>query len=193
MNAALNRCFSLAPFKIDINSWYEAAPKPQKRIHHWPVTRTGNSTMISVYFGSDVCAICGQKPKTSGSSKSVICSSCRSKKNIAAFLALRTLNEVQQKAEHLSSICQQCNGCFENAGTYAVEKMVPQRKKFKTFSRSSHAQSTSSSTITLISAGVMSPISICTCIDCGITYKHDEMRELEIEALALCNSLRSLE
>lgn len=52
VNAALNRCFSLAPFRIDINTWYEAAPKPQKRLHHWPVTRTGNSAMISVYFGS---------------------------------------------------------------------------------------------------------------------------------------------
>jgi len=185
VNAALNRCFSLPPFKIDINTWYESAPRPQKRIHHWPVTRTGNSAMISVYFGSDTCAICGQKSKTDGSSKSVICDSCRRNTNVASFLALKTLNDVQQKANILALMCQRCNGCIENSGTYAPERIITQRKKFNPFSK--HTKDT------LVSGGVVSPIAICTCIDCPVSYKRHEMREAEIEAVELCNALRSIE
>jgi len=183
VNAALNRCFSLAPFRVDINGWYEAAAKPQKRIHHWPVTRTGNSTMISLYFGSDTCSICGQKSKTESSAKSVICDTCKRDTNTATFLALRTLNEVQQKSHGLASVCQKCNGCIENSGTYAIEKIVSQRKKSNSFLSES----------TRVSGGVTAPISTCTCIDCPITYKRHEMRESEIEAIALCKALRSFE
>ncbi len=77
VNAALNRCFGLAPWKINIHTWYDAFPKPQKRFHHWPLTRTGGSPMISAYFGSDQCAICAQKCKTDGNAKAVICRNCK--------------------------------------------------------------------------------------------------------------------
>jgi len=187
VNAALNRCFSLSPFRVNINTWYESAPKPPKRVHHWPVTRTGNSAMISVYFGSDTCAICAQKTKTDGRSKSVICNRCRGDTNVASFMALTSLNEVQQKANALALICQQCNGCTENAGTYAPERVIVQRKKFNPFSTSK--QTTKE---TLVSGGVVSPLAICTCIDCPVSYKRHEMREAEIEALGLCDALRSL-
>ncbi len=180
VNAALNRCFSLAPFKVDINSWYESAPKTRKRIHYWPVARSGNNSMISAYFGSDICNLCGRKSKSDGTGKSVICGDCRRDKKSAAFLSLQSLNDVQQKAQRLALICRSCNGCVENAGTYAAEKVKCRQKK-------------NSSRLPLRSTGVVSPISICTCIDCPITYMRHEMRESEIETLALCNALRLLD
>jgi hypothetical protein len=92
---------------------------------------------------------------------------------------------VQQKANILALVCQKCNGCVENSGTYAPERVITQRKKFNPFS--------ASTTETLLSGGVISPIAICTCIDCPISYKRHEMREAEIEAIELCNALRALE
>lgn len=190
LNAALNRCFSLDPFKIDINVWYQAAPKPQKRIHNWPITRAGNSTMISSYFGSDICAICFQKSKTDGAAKAVICNACKGNSNITSYLALRSLNKVQKEGDHLASICQQCNGCVENSGTYATEKIIARKSKSTISSKRKIQFSTATGSC---SRGVVAPISICTCIDCPVTYKRHRARELEIEALDLCNALRLLE
>lgn len=53
VNAALQRCFGLAPHNIDINRWYAECPKPRRRIHFWPIsgTKMGNSSMISVSVG----------------------------------------------------------------------------------------------------------------------------------------------
>ncbi len=186
LNAALNRCFSLQPFKVDINVWYQAAPKPQKRIHHWPITRAGNSAMISSYFGSDICAICSKKSKAEGASKAVICHSCRNSSNITSYLALESLNQVQKKGEMLASICQQCNGCVENTGTYASEKRIPKNNQPSNLSKRKRQTGSSS-------AVVVAPISICTCIDCPVTYRRHTARESEIETLDLCDALRLLE
>lgn len=183
VNAALNRCFSLSPFNVDVNHWYESAPKPRKRIHHWPVSRRGNSSMISAYFGSDICSLCGQKSKSDGSTKSVICAFCQRDKSTAAFLALRALNQIQQKAHRIAMTCSSCNGSQENAGTFAIETMRIQEK------RTLLSSSRSTTKTTLTSNGISSPLSTCICIDCPITYKRHEMRESEIEALALCNAL----
>jgi len=183
VNAALNRCFSLSPFNVDVNNWYESAPKPRKRIHHWPVARRGNSSMISAYFGSDICSLCGQKSKSDGSTKSVICAFCQRDKSTAAFLALKALNQIQQKAHRAAMTCRSCNGSQENAGTFATETMrIQEKKTLLTSSRST------TKTI-LTSNGISSPLSTCVCIDCPMTYKRHEMRESEIEALALCNAL----
>ena len=220
LNAALNRCFSLAPFQVDIHTWYQAAPKPQKRIHHWPITRSGNSTMISSYFGSDTCAICSKKSKADGRAKAVICTSCRSDSNLASYIAMLSLNYVQKEGDRLAAICQHCNGCVEHSGTYAPEKITIRKKRaasingFNTTGIGNAFSSTgTSNTRTSIcsltmnrhrnegtrmqgsvstSSGVMAPISTCTCIDCPITYKRHRVREMEIEATDLCNALHLL-
>mmetsp|Transcript_13275 Transcript_13275/g.16801 ORF Transcript_13275/g.16801 Transcript_13275/m.16801 type:complete len:84 (-) Transcript_13275:325-576(-) len=80
---------------------------------------------------------------------------------------------IQKRANKLASICQRCNGCFESSGTFAREKV--------------------SSRSTSISAGLESPISNCTCIDCPVTYQRHETRESEIEALALCKALQAFD
>lgn len=185
VNAALNRCFGLAPWNINIQSWYDACPKPQKRIHHWPVTRTGASPMISVYFGSDQCAICASKCRTDGSAKSVICPNCKKDKGSAIYLATGTLNAIQQRANNLATLCETCNGCFESSGTFAVEKTV------KKCPSGSLRGSNSTATSRTVGSGLQSPLANCICIDCPVTYKRHEMRESEIEALALCKALNA--
>ena len=197
VNAALNRCFSLPPWKINIHHWYDICPKPQKRIHHWPMTRTGGSPMISVYFGSDCCAICASKCRTDGSAKSVICPRCKKDKGSAIFLATRTLNCIQQRSNRLASICENCNGCFESSGTFAVEKKVMTGGASKkigmrsTIGGSSSSANSSSFVRKVVGSGLESPLSNCICIDCPVTYKRHEMRESEIEALALCRALHA--
>jgi len=188
VNAALQRCFGLPPFNINVNQWYESCPKPQKRIHHWPITRVGQSAMISSYFGSDLCALCGLKCKADGSAKAVVCETCKDDKRESAFLAINTLNKVQQKANYLASICHQCNGCVENSGTYAMEKFSSNKKKSYTLSISVESKVKEA-----VSLGITSPIANCICIDCPVTYKRHEMRESEVEALVLCKALRVLD
>lgn len=179
VNAALDRCFSLEPFRIDINIWYQSAPKPHKRIHHWPVSKYGNSTMISMFFGSDVCALCGQQSKSNSVAKSVVCYTCKADPVSASFLALNRLNHVQQRANILALICERCNGFVENSGTYAPQRFRENQK----FEKSSILKPQ------LKSHGVISPIANCTCIDCPVSYQRHELRESEIEALSLCRSL----
>jgi DNA polymerase zeta len=182
VNAALNRCFSLPPYNIDINEWYNNAPKPMKRIHHWPATRTGQSTMISTYFGSDTCVICHKKAKADSSSKVIVCKSCKSNLDSVSVLAMQNLNRIQYQSNQVSLICRYCNGCVENSGTFAAEEPVErkgpigrnkgiQKDRFK----------------------ITSPMSTCTCIDCPITYKRHKLRESEVEALSLCRYLNLVE
>lgn len=47
VNAALQRCFGLAPHRISIEAWYAHCPKPRRRIHFWPVTKLGRNVMVS--------------------------------------------------------------------------------------------------------------------------------------------------
>mmetsp|Transcript_2917 Transcript_2917/g.4108 ORF Transcript_2917/g.4108 Transcript_2917/m.4108 type:complete len:339 (+) Transcript_2917:31-1047(+) len=182
VNAALQRCLGLPPLNINVTSWYEACPKPRKRIHFWPVTRTGGSTMISAYFGSDICALCQMKCKTSGSARVVICEKCKVDRVRASFLALKSLNYVQTSSNDYANICQRCNGCLENSGNFAVEKPIRQKKRDNEMSLG--ANKTFGSTV-----GIFTPLSNCTCIDCPITYKRHHFRESEAKALELCKSL----
>lgn len=185
VNAALNRCFSLEPFRVDINIWYQKAPKPYKRIHYWPATKYGNSTMISMYFGSDICAFCGQKSKVNGGAKSVVCDSCKGDIVSVSYLASKRLNQVQQRATLLADICQKCNGFIENSGSYAPQEISGKQNFVENFS-SLHCKSSYNM------HSLHSPIANCTCIDCPVSYKRHEMRETEIEVLSLCGSLKIL-
>ena len=196
VNAALQRCLGLPPFNVDINAWYEAAPKPRKRIHHWPVTRSGASAMITAHFGSDSCALCGAKCKAKGSARAVVCAKCSENKVSAAFLGMGRLNAAAQDADAAARICAACNGCPESSATFAIDKISSTNDANRGGSGRGSSTSTRSGLGGLIrkssskaSTGVVTPLAACTCIDCPITYERHRLREAEIEAEALCKAL----
>jgi len=178
VNAALKRCFSLAPFYCDIDSWYEASPKVPKPIHYWPSSKSGHGSMISFFFGSDACAICRRPCHSSAIERVVVCDACKDFRSNSTYIAILQLNSIQQQSNQLAYICHECNGCLENSGSYAREKHVPISK------------ARNKSTTKFMVDGIHSPISNCTCIDCEISYKRHALREREIETLALCKALQ---
>jgi len=181
VNAALARCFSLPPFKINIHAWYMKCPKPRKRIHHWPQSRSASSLMISSYFGSDTCAFCSSKCKSVGRSKVVVCQKCKSDTITVACFAIASLKQTQQQAMRLADICSNCNGCLENSSTFAQEEIRQSAKR--------RENSFGFSPPRRVTTRLCTPLSNCVCIDCPITYKRHRIRELEIEAKELCQAL----
>ena len=180
VNAALQRCFGLPPFKINIGAWYNACPKPRRRIHHWPQSRSSASLMISSYFGSDICVLCGNKCKSRSKSKVVVCIDCRRDTVAVAFTAIERLKKTQQQANHLAAVCSDCNGCLESSATFAREEIRQSTKR-----RSNSLLNLNPRTSTRL----CTPLANCICIDCPITYERHKIRECEIEAIELCKAL----
>ena len=169
VNAALQRCFGLAPFKANISAWYDSwSPKPRMRLHYWPDSRSASCSMISKYFGSDECSLCGKRTKSKGKSRAVVCNSCQQDKVSVVCTALSHLNETQQQANALAAICSDCNGLLEDSGSFAREEITSTKGRRKRLSN---------------------PMANCVCIDCPITYKRHRLRECEIEAMELCKAL----
>ena len=185
VNAALQRCFGLPPFKINIHAWYNSCPKPRKRIHHWPQSKSTSSLMISSYFGSDTCAFCSSKCKSVGSSKVVVCQKCKRDTIAVTCTAIGRLKRTQQQALHLASVCSDCNGCLEHSKTFAQEEI---RQSTKRRENSIHGMFSPTRT-TRRGAKLCTPLANCVCTDCPITYKRHRIRELEIEAMELCQAL----
>jgi hypothetical protein len=158
--------------------WYEACPKPRQRIHFWPVTRSGNSIMISSYFGSDICSLCKTKCVAQGSSRASVCGSCRRDKVNAVQQALSKLNAVQSKSRRVADRCNKCNKCFEDASTFAQCRAIKHSGRKET-----------SATGNIYTTGIVTPLANCTCIDCPTTYERHRLREVELEALAICEAL----
>ena len=177
VNAALQRCFGLAPYHVNVNAWFESCPKPRKRVHHWPITRTGSNVMISSYFGSDICSLCGNKCRAEGNARAVVCSICRQDSVKAATKAMHRLNQAQNEGKAIALQCSACNGCFEDASTFAVCK-----GSYKA-SRSLLLEKVKST------SGIFTPIANCTCIDCPNTFERHRLREAELEAHAICKAL----
>ena len=173
VNAALNRCLNLPPYGIDVNTWYKECPKPRQRIHFWPVTRSGSNVMISSYFGSDICSLCGNKCRADGRSRAVVCFSCRQDPALSTTEAMRRLNLAQKEAKNIAMQCQACNRCFEDTSTFAAEKK---------------GKSVSSVGIRG-NPGIVTPIANCTCIDCPNTFERHRLRETELECLAISKAL----
>jgi len=171
VNAALQRCLGLAPHKIDVESWFMACPKPRRRIHFWPVSRSGN-IMISAYFGSDTCSLCGRRCRTEGRSRASVCLSCRAEPIAACDTTLRRLGAIQNEAAASSSRCCRCSLCFEDASTFAETRTGDGTKR--------QGQGV-----------VVTPLANCTCIDCPITYERHRLREAELEVLAVCEALKA--
>jgi DNA polymerase zeta len=180
VNAALQRCLSLAPYFIDVASWYDKCPKPRGRIHYWPATKLkANSTiMISSFFGSDICSLCNKKCMSQGRSRAAVCKSCRDDPVQACATALNRLNSVQNEASYIATQCRQCNHCFEDATTFA--------------SVTEHGSSVTAGrlgTKLKISTSVVVPLANCTCIDCPVLFDRHSLREKEMEAFAVCQAL----
>lgn len=166
VNAALQRCLGLAPHKIDVSSWYEKCPKPRRRIHFWPLSRSGSSNMISAYFGSGICALCGNRCATQGKSRAAACSNCLKDRVSAVQVAMNRLNTAQDQALSLAQKCESCNLCFEDASTFAQKAAN--------------------------SPGVVTPLANCSCIDCPTTFDRHRLREKELEVMALCQALEAI-
>ena len=182
VNAALQRCFGLPPFKISIQAWYNSCPKPKRRIHHWPTSRSATSSMLSSFFGSDTCAICGNRCKSTGSSRVVVCHHCRMDNTTLACTALDRLKTVQQQASQLAAVCSKCNGCLESFGTFA-------REESRTLKQRENSNAGKLSLSSRRGGRLCTPIANCVCIDCPITYERHKIRESEIEATELCHAL----
>lgn len=179
VNAALQRCLGLPPYKIDVTTWYWSCPKPKRRIHFWPVTRACRSIMISSYFGSDTCALCGKKCRAQGRSKAVVCGDCQKDGVNAMHSALVRLNRTQNEAHAVAMRCSNCNACFEDSTTFAVEKG----------GKSGVLNSSVVSAMSQANHGILTPIANCTCIDCPRIFERHRLREAELEAVEICKSL----
>ena len=181
VNAALQRCLGLAPYNIDVATWFESCPKPRQRIHFWPSTssRQGN-VMISTFFGSDKCSICGQKCKANSRSKASICFSCRNNSMKSVITAMRQLNIAQKDAFVLAQQCKKCNLCFEDASTFATVRSATFKTQLGTTKKSTY------------SSVLVTPLANCSCIDCPNTFERHRVREKELEAISICEALTEL-
>jgi len=181
VNAALQRCFGLAPFNLNVHGLYEACPKPRQKIHYWPLSRSGSSLMISSYFGSDICSICEQKCKSTGSSRVAVCNTCSQDKASVMCVAIGRLNEAQEQANRIAAKCSSCNGCFETCDTFAQEVFPP--SSVKKYHSSGFGASKRRA------GRLCNPIANCVCIDCPLTYLRHELRQMEIEASELMKAI----
>ena len=180
VNASLQRCLGLAPHFANIAQWYAECPKPRCRIHFWPVSRNvGNSVMISTYFGSDRCSLCGDKCMSQGRERAVVCTKCRMDGLRVTLVAGRKLQKVQQDALAAAKICTACSLCYEDQDTFAP---------------TTSPDATSSTSSGSLSKGrgkqeIAHPFAACTSIDCPITFKRHRLREEGLEAEAICRAL----
>jgi hypothetical protein len=181
VNAALQRCLGLAPYNIDVANWFEACPKPRQSIHFWPSTTSRqNNVMISTFFGSDKCSICGQKCKANSRSKASVCSDCRNSSMQSAIIAMQHLRNAQNEAFVLAQKCKECNLCFEDANTFATVRRTKCKTRSVLAKKSTHA------------CVLVTPLANCSCIDCPNTFERHRLRENELEAIAICEALDGL-
>lgn len=178
VNAALQRSLGLAPYFINIATWYEACPKPRHRIHFWPTTKSRQSNMmISSFFGSDKCSLCGKKCKATSRSKAAVCTDCKSYQTKSIVSAMQRLSTTQNDALALAFQCSNCNLCFEDANTFATVRSA------KSKPQSEMAPKVAQSTL------LVTPLANCSCIDCPLTFARHRTREKELEGIAMCNTL----
>ena len=169
---------------MDVNAWYQACPKPRRRIHFWPV-RSRSRAMITTYFGSDVCSLCQRKCQASGRALVVVCADCRNDKVQSSRIALSRLSNVEIMAKNLAIQCSRCNGCFEDSDSFASlrnpdNSEVPKQNKVELISNGPGGEC------------LRLPLANCVCIDCPITFQRHHLREQLIEATATCNVLELL-
>jgi DNA polymerase family B len=185
VNPALQRCLGLAPNNINVTSWYESCPKPLRRSHFWPVTLRAGSATVSSFFGSSICALCGQKGKTQDGSRIAICDGCKKDRAQSLITSMERLNLTQRQAHAAAQQCAKCNLCFEDASTFAAIRPVINNKSNKKSAKGGAAGYWGAGE----SAGVVTPLANCSCIDCPTTFERHRLREIELEATAVCRAL----
>lgn len=178
VNAALQRCLGLAPYHADVSKWFQESPKPRRSIHFWPATKSRQNTMmISTFFGSDKCSLCRRKCMTSSRSRAAVCQDCRNDPVHAIEFAMKRLNVTQRDALSMSRQCSECNFCFEDASTFATFRNVRSKSQSGAGNKSIHNNV------------LVTPLANCSCIDCPVTYERHRLRESQLEAIAICESL----
>jgi len=181
VNAALQRCLGLEPYRVNVAGWFESSPKPRQRIHFWPSTRSKQNTMmISTFFGSDKCSLCGRKCATTGQGRAAVCQDCQRDPVKAVEAAMRSLNVTQRSSLAVAQKCSSCNLCFEDASTFAVTRSARSSHQINFQSRAN------------LSTILVTPLANCTCIDCPATFERHRLRESELEATAICEALNAL-
>ena len=120
--------------------------------------------------------------RSHGSARAVVCSDCRLDGVFVTADAMFRLNKVQKECQALAIICNRCNGCVEDARTFAPLKgsLMTRNKKIGSLVGISVQRQT---------PGIVTPIANCTCINCPITFERHELREKELEAVAICEAL----
>jgi hypothetical protein len=96
----------------------------------------------------------------------------------AAQVALSRLNKTQKEAQEAAKVCSKCNLCFEDSNTFAALKSGKAGSLSGTLSAAAKKN-----------PGIVTPIANCTCIDCPNTFERHRLREAELEAFAVCQSL----
>jgi len=135
--------------------------------------------MISAYFGSDMCSLCGCKCRSEGGrSRAAVCSSCRADEVSAVDIAMRRLGSVQRAALSVARKCSNCNLCFEDASTFGETRAVVNKRATAAALRGMQH--------------VVTPLANCVCIDCPVTYERHRLRETELEEVALCEAIDAL-
>jgi hypothetical protein len=138
-----------------------------------------------MHFGSDRCALCQQKCKVNGRAKVVVCPKCQADQLRSAQLALCNLNHIQGVAKELAKECSNCNGCFEDAESFAalVEPNLSNHRRTNVLEVIHDA---------LGDEHLQIPLANCVCVDCPNTFKRHHLRGQLIEKTATCEVLRLL-
>lgn len=180
LNPALQRCFGLSPHFIDVAAWFKSCPKPRRRIHFWPQTRIKQSTlMISHFFGSDACSLCGLKCSSAGRNRTALCRNCQSNRTKSFAIAMNKLAVRQRDAMQVARVCSRCNMNFEDAATFATT--------VATFSNRKKAGADSS--FTRSELYLTRPLANCVCTDCPMTFERHKIAESQFEAQEIVETL----
>lgn len=147
--------------------------------------------MISSYFGSDTCSLCGAKCRAEGGrSRAAVCPSCRVDEITALDTAMRRLSHVHKEAQAAAQRCSRCNLCFEDATTFAETRSAG--PGIVSARSDNHEGRIIGTKQRQVHGGVVSPLANCTCIDCPATYERHRLRERELEVKALCDALNAI-
>jgi hypothetical protein len=143
------------------------------------------SATVSSFFGSSICALCGQKGKTQDGSRVAICDGCKRDHAQSLITSMERLNLTQRLAHAVAQKCAKCNLCFEDASTFAAIRPITSYKPNKKVSIKGVGGFWGAGE----SAGVVTPLANCSCIDCPTTFERHRLRETELEATAICRAL----
>lgn len=140
-------------------------------MHFWPATIVGSNATLPRFFGSSICAICGENGDAQADLKVAICEVCLRDRMHSILSSLRRLSTVQAEMSKVASKCGKCNLAYEDVSTFATIRSIKAASK--------------------LPSCVAIPLANCSCIDCPVTFERHRLREAEIEALEVCTALNA--